>query len=245
MIAGRRAWVVLGATVVGVILTANLGAWQLRRAAEKLVLQEQLETRSELPPVDAGKLPRNDAQLAQEKFRQVHLRGTWLPSHNVYLDNRQMNAHVGFFLITPLQLEGRSDVVLVQRGWLPRDFVDRTRLAPVSTPGGTVEVIGLIAPPPAKLYEFANSTKSLIRQNIDLQDFSVETGLALLPYSVLEEEVKGLPSDGLLRQWSRPATAIEKHYGYAFQWFALAALMTGLYVWFQLLRPRWRHSLED
>ena len=40
------------------------------------------------------------------------------------------------------------------------------------------------------------------------------------------------------REWPRPAVDVQKHYGYAFQWFALGALMAGLYVWFQLVRPR-------
>jgi surfeit locus 1 family protein len=31
---------------------------------------------------------------------------------------------------------------------------------------------------------------------------------------------------------------VHKHYGYAFQWFALALLVIGLYVWFQVLQPR-------
>ena len=34
------------------------------------------------------------------------------------------------------------------------------------------------------------------------------------------------------------AAGVHKHYGYAFQWFALSALILGLYVWFQLIRPR-------
>ena len=33
-------------------------------------------------------------------------------------------------------------------------------------------------------------------------------------------------------------TDADKNRGYALQWFALAALITGLYVWFQLIRPR-------
>jgi len=45
-----------------------------------------------------------------------------------------------------------------------------------------------------------------------------------------------------LREWPRPAVDVQKHYGYAFQWFALCALMAGLYVWFQLVRPRLRHA---
>ena len=46
--------------------------------------------------------------------------------------------------------------------------------------------------------------------------------------------------DGLLRQWPLPAADVHKHYGYAFQWFAMATLIVGLYVWFQLIHPRRR-----
>jgi surfeit locus 1 family protein len=31
---------------------------------------------------------------------------------------------------------------------------------------------------------------------------------------------------------------VQKHYGYAFQWFALCALIGGLHVWFRIIRPR-------
>ena len=44
--------------------------------------------------------------------------------------------------------------------------------------------------------------------------------------------------DLLQRQWPAPAADVSKNQGYALQWFALCALITGLYVWFQLLRPR-------
>jgi surfeit locus 1 family protein len=44
-------------------------------------------------------------------------------------------------------------------------------------------------------------------------------------------------ADGLHRHWPPPAVDVHKHYGYAFQWFALAALILGLYVWFQVLAP--------
>jgi surfeit locus 1 family protein len=60
----------------------------------------------------------------------------------------------------------------------------------------------------------------------------------LAPLSLQQHDSAGTAGDGLLRQWPRPAGGVQKHYGYAFQWFALSALMAGLYVWFQLLRPR-------
>jgi len=40
-----------------------------------------------------------------------------------------------------------------------------------------------------------------------------------------------------LREWPQPVAGVEKHYGYAFQWFGLGALITMLYVWFQIVRP--------
>lgn len=241
--AKRRAAVVLIATILGVTVTANLGAWQLRRAAQKIALQDMLESRAKLSVLSASDLARSAAQSEAQLYRPVHLRGRWVAAHSVFLENRQMAGRVGFYLVTPLQLEGRPDAVLVQRGWVPRDQRDRTLLPTVPTPAGVVEVDGHIAPPPARLYEFAPSASGVIRQNLDLGEFRLETGLALAPLSVLESSEKAespaAAGDSLLREWPRPAVDVQRHYGYAFQWFALCALMTGLYVWFQLVRP-WR-----
>jgi surfeit locus 1 family protein len=128
----------------------------------------------------------------------------------------------------------------VQRGWVPRDQLDRTRLPALQTSAGEVEVAGHIAPPPARLYDFGGVASGPIRQNLELGAFAGETGLRLLPLSLVQDDSKDASGtqDGLLRQWPRPAVDIHKHYGYAFQWFALCALMAGLYVWFQLIRPR-------
>jgi len=237
-----RAAVVLIATLIGVVITANLGAWQLRRAAQKIALQDALDSRAKLTPLTAIELARTPEQVEPQHYRPVHLRGQWLPQRNVFLENRQMNGRVGFYLVTPLRLEGGPAVVLVQRGWVPRDLRDRTLLPPIASPVGTVDVDGHIAPPPARLYEFAPSTSGVIRQNLDLGEFALETGLPLAPLSVLQADSPGNTGDGLLRQWPRPAVDVQKHYGYAFQWFALCALMAGLYVWFQLVRPRWKRQ---
>ena len=233
-----RTLVILVAALISVATAANLGAWQLRRAAQKIALQDALESRAKLGALTAPEFPRTLGQVEPQHYRPVHLRGRWLPQRNVFLENRQMSGRVGFYLVTPLQLEGRPEVVLVQRGWVPRDLRDRSLLPAIATPGGTVDVDGHIAPPPARLYEFAPSTTGLIRQNLDVGEFAREIGLPHAPFSVLQAESASNAGDGLLRQWPRPAVDVQKHYGYAFQWFALGALTAGLYVWFQLVRPR-------
>ena len=226
------------ATVLGILLTANLGAWQLRRAAQKIALQDALESRARLPALSDADLARTPEQAEPQHYRPVRLRGHWVPGRTVFLENRQMHARVGFYVVTPLQLAGRPEAVLVQRGWAPRDLRDRTLLPAVPTPPGDVEVQGVIAPPPSRLYEFATGGVGLIRQNLDLEAFGAESGLRLAPLSVQQSDSTATTGDGLLREWPRPAVDVQKHYGYAFQWFALCALTAGLYVWFQLVRPR-------
>jgi surfeit locus 1 family protein len=240
--ASGRAAVILVATLLGTVLTANLGAWQLRRAAQKIALQDALESRARLAALGSSELARTPEQAEQQHYRPVQLRGRWVAERTVFLENRQMHARVGFYVVTPLQLDGQPEAVLIQRGWVPRDLRDRTLLPDVPTPGGDIDVRGFIAPPPARLYELGSSGAGLIRQNLDLDAFKVESGLRLAPLSVLQSDSTGTAGDGLLREWPHPAVDVQKHYGYAFQWFALCALMAGLYVWFQLVRPRLRHS---
>lgn len=224
-------WLVTLAAVIGVSATLYLGRWQLSRAAQKEALQASMDTRaaqSVLRGIDLLKAADVDALVHQ----RAALRGTWVAAHTVYLDNRQMNAKVGFFVMTPFALEGGGAMV-VQRGWVPRNFEQRDQVPAVQTPGGVVEIEGRIAPPPSKLYEPGSPSDGAIRQNLDLAQYRAETGLALLPITLVQT---GAASEGLLREWPAVNLGVEKHYGYAFQWFGLAALIAGLYLWFQVFR---------
>jgi surfeit locus 1 family protein len=234
-----RRLVVLVAALVGVALTARLGVWQLSRAAEKEALQALLQARGAEPPLAQAELARSAEHAAAQHQRRIRLQGRWIGGRTVFLDNRPMDGRAGFYVVTPLALDN-GDAVLVQRGWVPRDAADRTRVPDVASPEGVVSVEGRIAPPPSRLYELGAEGSGAIRQNLDLDVFARETGLRLRPLSVQQSDTAGAGADGLLRHWPAPALDVHKHYGYAFQWFALATLITGLYVWFQLIRPRFR-----
>lgn len=227
-----RFWLITALALLSMTGTLALGRWQLSRAAQKVALQASMEAKSTMSILD-GRVLVAHADPALELHRRVVLRGQWIPERTVFLDNRPMNGRTGLYVVTPMRLEGSAAVVLVQRGWVARDFMDRSRLPTIETPAGVREIVGRIAPPPAKLYELSGSDTGLIRQNIDLAGFAVETGLALLPVSVQQT---GAAGDAMLRDWPRPAVGVEKHYGYAFQWFALSSLIAILYVWFQIVR---------
>lgn len=228
-----RFWILTVAALVVAGTTFSLGQWQLRRAAQKEALQAAIDSKGRLPMLDTRSLLAAK-NAAADIHRPATLKGNWLAEHTVYLDNRPMSGKTGFVVVTPLALEGTSQAILVQRGWVPRNFADRTRLPEVATPSGSVTVEGRIAPPPSRLYGFTGVESGRIRQNLDLPAFRKETGLPLLEVSLLQT---GAASQGLLREWAAPNLGVDKHYGYAFQWFGLCALVIILYGWFQLLLP--------
>ncbi len=232
-----RFWVVTFAALLGVAVTLSLGRWQLDRAAEKQAWQASIDARAQLPVLDARGLA-GMSDSGELLHRRVEAEGQWAPEHTVFLDNRQMNGRPGFFVLTPLRLDNGA-AVLVQRGWAPRNFEDRTRVPQIATPAGLVRVQGRIAPAPSKLYDMGEAGAGAIRQNLDLAQFRAETGLALLTVSIQQAGASG---EGLARDWPQINSGVDKHHGYAFQWFGLGALITLLYVWFQIVKRYKRRS---
>lgn len=236
--AWRRA-LVWAVALAAMALTASLGRWQLSRAAEKEALQAAVAERQRLPALDGASLAQAlSADQARELLhRAITLRGQWLADRTVFLDNRPMARQTGFYVLTPLRLTGSDRVVLVQRGWAPRHQVDRSLLPPVQTPTGEVQVSGRIAAHPPRVYQLGQEQGGAIRQNLDLDAWRAETGLPLAPVLVVQT---GAASDGLQRDWPEAASGVEKHYGYAFQWFGLCTLIGLLLLWFQVVRPLYR-----
>ena len=230
-----RFWLLSIAALLVAALTFSLGQWQLRRAAQKQALLFAIDAQTNQPILKAADLA-TFKNLQDAVHRQATLKGVWRSEHTVFLDNRQMNEKTGLIAITPLVLDGTGQIILVQRGWVQRNFTNRSMVPNIQTPAGLVTVRGRIAPPPSKLYEFKGAEMNRIRQNIDIAAFSREVNLPLMQISMVQT---GPANEGLLRDWAAPNVGIDKHYGYAFQWFGMCALVVGLYVWFQMIQP-WR-----
>ena len=234
-----RFWLITMASAFAMLATLLLGRWQLARAAQKESLQAAIDSKAQQPSLDNRSLAAlpdvagvgGVGGVAMALHRTVHLRGTWVADRTIFLDNRQMNAKPGLYVLTPLLLQGGTQAVLVQRGWVARNFMDRTSVPAIAAPAGVVEIEGRIAPPPSKLYELGAPERGLIRQNLDMAQFTVESGLPLLDVTVQQT---GAASEGLLREWPVASAGSAKNYGYAFQWFGLSALIAILYVWFQI-----------
>ena len=254
----RRAWILLAA-VVSVGLTASLGAWQLRRADQKIALAQQLAQRQHDAPWRNADWPCASASATAStqtlpEQRPVSLTGRWLADKVVYLDNRAMDGQAGFFVVTLLQLDPAPLCgpawVLVQRGWVPRHQLDRTKLPPVATPAGIVSVAGHLVAEINLAYGLGTESplapdvrNPLQRQNMSRDDWRRWAGITPSVGAVLQTDAASSSASGpqavdtLKRAWPAPDTGVGKHHAYAAQWFAMALIITGLYVWFQLLRP--------
>ncbi|MES2582951.1 MAG: SURF1 family protein [Pseudomonadota bacterium] len=221
------------ATVLAVATTTSLGVWQLSRAAQKQARQSAMDAQAAKPLLTAVDLLAASEPLAL-LHQRARLRGSWAPLKTmVFLENRPMAGRVGFVVVMPFILEGGRGALAVQRGWVPRGMDDRSRVPQIDTAQGIVEIEGRMALPPSDLYALGAPTIGTIRQNLALPQFSAETGLPLLPLTLQQT---GASPEGLQRDWPVVNLGIEKNYGYAAQWFGMAALFSLLYLWFQIVR---------
>jgi cytochrome oxidase assembly protein ShyY1 len=229
----RISFRVLGAILVGIAVTSlgiALGSWQTRRGDEKAALQAQLDVAEAMAPVHVGS--KNDfSQVSVQLPRRVRMQGELLPERTVFIDNRSLNGIAGFQVVTPLQLpDGAS--VLVNRGWIARDARDPALMPRVASPAGRVEIEGLAVARVPRLLELAPPPSLRVPgiwPNLEPDDYARTTGLAVARFIVQQTNSS---ADNLQRTWARPASGVEKHRGYALQWYGLAALSACLTVFF-------------
>lgn len=211
------------ATLVLVVLGIVLGNWQTRRAAEKTVLQTKLEQGMAAPPLA---LDGSAVDPTSMEFHRVIVTGEFVPNWPVFLDNRPQEGRSGFVLLMPFKIAGSGKAVLVARGWLPRNTAEHDKLPSYTTPAGQVTLEGRAVRQLARVMQLgtpAPLAPNEIVQNTDPADVARASGLDLLPL-VVEQTGPGSPGDGLTRNWPMPSLDIDRHKGYAVQWYALAAM---------------------
>ena len=247
----RSLWIAIAA-IIGIVVTIMLGRWQLSRGEQKVQLLAQLEAQMSLEPLKQQDLREQLEENTKEFInRRINLNGQWNADLTVYLANRSHAGKTGFWVMTPLKLDGKT-VVMVERGWVawnPNNPNEKP--TNVQTPAGSVNIEALIVERPSKMLELWGARKSsasesepvdtqeqtylksAIWQNFDVSLFESQTGLKLC--AVVHQI--GSPSEGLIRELPAQGISADKNFGYAVQWFLLSALITGLYLWFQWIKP--------
>jgi surfeit locus 1 family protein len=142
------------AIVIGVMI--RLGFWQLDRLAERRALNDGIAARLEAPPID------NVAALADTTglfHRVATARGVYDNARTIVLPGRSHRGVPGVHILSPLRLEGSTDAVLVNRGWVPSADAATVPLEQLAI-DSAVTVRGLVVPFPGAAQSLAPSERA-------------------------------------------------------------------------------------
>ncbi len=217
------------ATLVLLPFLFGLGIWQLERADWKQGLVDQHAESARQPPVPLESLLARDEPL---RYRPVKALGRYDLEHQLLLDNPTHQGYAGYHVLTPLLLNNRDKVVLVNRGWVPVGEY-RSRLPELPGPAEALMVHASIKLPPEKLFrlgavEEVHAGWPQVVQQIRLSELEQRLGYALLPVILLLD-----PADeyGFVREWKAVyGVTPGKHRAYALQWFMLALVLLMIYI---------------
>lgn len=212
------------AAAAGIALTLALGNWQLGRGNDKAALAERIKSasRDALIAMPAAAIRAEDIA-----WRRVEAHGRWEPKYAVLIDNRVLHGIVGYHVVMPLRLGGSERYVLVNRGWVAAT-ASRSALPRIKTPSQMVTVVGLAMVPGKRYFELSSRVaEGNVWQNLTLERYRAAIPIAIQPVVIQQEND---PGDGLRREWTTPDPGTNTHYGYAFQWFALAAAILIFYL---------------
>ena len=219
----RPGWIPSIATVAVVALTVSLGNWQAHRAGEKREIEKRTE---EAQRGAALKVPSVPAEPAEFDRRRVNVRGSFISSATLFLDNQVLNGVVGYHVVTPLKIEDGDIHVLVNRGWIAAG--DRRNLPRISTPESTQTIEGVAIAPARRVFELApESEVGALRQHLVIERESALLRIRLQPFVITQTNG---PQDGLSRAVPHFDAKVDMHWGYAFQWYSLAVLAAVFYL---------------
>jgi len=226
----RVRWIFLSLVVVAAAAgMVRLGFWQLDRMKQRQAFNYTVQEQQARAVLDLNQFHGGEDLTAME-YRSVAVEGEYLHSEQVALRNQVTNGLPGFHLLTPLKIDGKDQVVLVDRGWIPLEDAEMTQWS-LYDEAGRVEVRGVIRKPTPtnRIGGIPDPTlqPGQIRLDtwnvIDLDRLSNQMSGPLVRVYIQQSPDPawtGLPirSEPVLNLTEGP------HLGYAIQWFTFAAI---------------------
>ena len=208
--------VLISLTVWGLL---SLGFWQLDRADEKRAIESAIVVAQSNPAQLVGE----DEILAKEHYR-VLLNGYFDTNKQFIYDNQIVKGNAGYYVLTPFVLKAKT-AILVNRGFVPwhgkrGELVD----IEIDSQPSTIEV-GLIKPKQRiELKQQALGTVfPILIQSLDLDQLSQLSNYQIIPM-LAQLDIKS--NKGFFRQWKPFYGSVDKHLGYALQWFLMALVLS-------------------
>jgi surfeit locus 1 family protein len=211
-----RNYVAIAGLAALAALFASLAVWQFRRAeASRAMLVQFAGAAAE------AMLPNELDE--QARFHRVSVDGTYVAEPQFLLDNMLHEGAAGYHVLTALRVAGRTERVLVNRGWVPVGR-ERAVLPDVAVAADPRTVTGRLERLPRPGLRLGKQTAERSDATVVLQyptaaELEVRLGAPVLDYELLLDPDA---ADGYVRDWQAPGLAPERHWAYAGQWLALS-----------------------
>jgi len=222
-------------TLATLALFLSLGSWQLSRGNIKSAIESANVNQQE--SYRHPGLPLQD--LESWRYRKVSMVGVYDNRRQFLLDNQVRDRITGYNVLTPLYVEQQNAWVLVDRGWIPQTQ-GREILPDVSMPAEALQTVsGSVYVPYDKAYSLGGIADGEDRgwprriQFVDYQQLGDRLGVRLEPFTL---RLAANQENGYRRDWIESSLSAQKHYGYAFQWYAMAFALLVLW-WLYSIKP--------
>ena len=206
--------------IATLVLLISLGFWQLDRADEKRAIEDQIAS------ANSGdvELVTSFEFLKDKEYYHVRLQGSYISDKQFIYDNQIVDQISGYYVLTPFILKGASKAVLINRGFIPWSG-RRDKLANVDIGEKLTEVKVQISIPIKRMELKAIETTGdfpVLIQALDLDEMST---IASLDFASVVGLLNPESENGFVRKWEPYTGSIERHIGYAIQWFLMAFVL--------------------
>ena len=206
--------------ITTLVLLISLGFWQLDRADEKRAIEDQIAS------ANSGdvELVTSVEFLKDKEYYHVRLQGSYISDKQFIYDNQIVDQISGYYVLTPFILTGTSKAVLINRGFIPWGG-RRDKLANVDIGEKTTEVKVQISIPVKRMELKVSETTGdfpVLIQALDLDEMST---IASLDFASVVGLLNPESENGFVRKWEPYTGSIERHIGYAIQWFLMAFVL--------------------
>jgi surfeit locus 1 family protein len=206
--------------IATLVLLISLGFWQLDRADEKRAIEGQIAS------ANSGDVEfvTSVEFLKDKEYYHVRLQGSYVGDKQFIYDNQIVDQISGYYVLTPLVLKGDSKAVLINRGFIPWNG-RRDKLADIDIGEELTEVKVQISKPVKRMELEASELTGdfpVLIQALDLDEMST---IASLDFASVVGLLSPETENGFVRQWEPYTGSIERHIGYAIQWFLMAFVL--------------------
>ena len=205
------------------IFLVRLGFWQLDRAEQKTQLLAQWDK-----PAITVQLPLNEKVV--DFYQKVTVKGKIQSSEYYLLDNKIRDGKVGYEVLVVLTVQ-KNQTLLINLGWVIAN-TDRNILPVIKLPSTALQLSGWFKKVEKAFQLKADAWPQSWPKRIQQIDFTKIKKVKGETFSNTVLLVENPLIAGLKTQWQPINMSVEKHIGYAIQWFLMAFSLCIMMLWF-------------